>query len=355
MPRPLNEQTVVVTGASSGFGRGAAILLGRRGANVVLAARDEAALNEVAEAVEAAGGRALAVPTDVADWPQVERLADAAVGRFGRIDTWVNNAGIGIGGSIEEVSVEELDRLVRVNLMGQVHGVKAALPHMKRQGSGAFINIGSVAGVRSFPLQTMYSATKHAVKAFTEGLRLELQREEGDYHVTYIAPTAFNTPFFPSARTKFGTQMAPPPPVYDPELVSESIVFAAEHPRRDIFCGGAAKVFDVLQRISPGFVDWMMTRGDKIFKDQISDIPDGGPGNLFDPPRGPRTFRGPYVDQAKETSPYTKAFEWHPFLKPLALGAAALGIVALLGGSSNGKHAARKIGKAAEEAADSLT
>src|SRR4051812_31797926 len=114
MLRPLNEQTIVLTGASSGFGREAAILFGRRGANVVLAARDEGALREVADEIERVGGHALVVPTDVADWPQVERLAGAAVERFGRIDTWVNDAGIGILGPVEEVSVEELDRLLRV-------------------------------------------------------------------------------------------------------------------------------------------------------------------------------------------------------------------------------------------------
>jgi NADP-dependent 3-hydroxy acid dehydrogenase YdfG/formylmethanofuran dehydrogenase subunit D len=167
MPRPLGEQTVVIPRASSGFGREAAILMGKRGANTVLAARDQAALNEVAAEAERAGGHALAVPTDVADWPQVERLAAAAFERFGRLDTWVNNAGIGLGGMIADQEVAEIARLVHVNLMGQVHGVKAALPYMKKQGGGAFINVGSVAGVRTFPLQTMYCASKHAVKSFT--------------------------------------------------------------------------------------------------------------------------------------------------------------------------------------------
>lgn len=330
MPRPLGEQTVVITGASSGFGREAAILMGRRGASLVLAARDEAALKEVAAEVERSGGRALVVPTDVAEWPQVERLARAAVDHFGRIDTWVNDAGIGIGGTIEDTTVEEIDRLIRVNLMGQVHGVKAALPYMKRQGSGAFINVGSVAGVRTFPLQTAYCASKHGVKALTEGLRLELDREPGDYHVTYIAPAAINTPFFPDARSKFGTEVEPPSPVYDPEVVAESIVFAAENPRRDIFVGGGGKLFDILQRISPPMVDWLMTRGDMIFKEQVSDRPKIGPGNLTRPPAHPREVRGPHPEKAHSTSYYTKIFEWHPALKPVALGVAALGAVALV-------------------------
>jgi len=334
MPRPLSEQTVVITGASSGFGRRAAVLMGGRGANVVLAARDESALKEAAAEVERAGGDTLVVVTDVAEWPQVERLAKEAVDRFGRIDTWVNNAGIGIGGLIEEVSVEELERLLRVNVMGQVHGVKAALPIMKRQGSGAFINVGSVAGVRTFPLQTMYCATKHAVKAFTEGLRLELQREKGDYHVTYIAPAAINTPFFADARSKFGAELEPPPPVYDPEVVAESIVFATENPRRDIFIGGGGKLFDVLQRISPPLMDWMLSVGDQGIKSQMSDRPKAGAGNLFDPPARHREVRGTHAPKTNSTSYYTKIFEWHPALKPVALGLAALGVVALVRGSA---------------------
>jgi NADP-dependent 3-hydroxy acid dehydrogenase YdfG len=336
MPRPLEEQVVVLTGASSGIGREAAGLFGRRGAAVVLAARDEVALKEVAREVELAGGRALAVPTDVADWKQVEALAAAAVGYFGRIDTWVNDAGVSIGGTVEATELAEIERIFRVNVLGTIHGVKAALPHMSAEGGGTIINVGSVAGVRAFPIQAVYSATKHAVKGLTEGLRLELWKKGGDFHVTYIAPAAINTPLFEQARTKFGTQVAPPPPIYDPRIVAESIVFAAEHPRRDIFVGGAAKMFDVMERISPELTDWLLTRNDRIFRDQISDLPPEGPDNLFEPPPAPRTIRGGYGGRTHPTSWYTRIFEWHPVLKPMALGAVALGVAALFSGR-NGK------------------
>ncbi len=204
MPRPLAEQVVVLTGASSGIGRAAAGLFGERGASVVLAARDADALREVAREVELAGGRALAVPTDVGDWPQVEALARAAVDHFGRIDTWVNDAGVAIGGTVEATEVAEVERIFRVNVLGVIHGVKAALPYMTTQRAGTIINVGSVAGVRAFPIQSVYSATKHAVKGLTEGLRLELWKKDGDFHVTYIAPAAINTPLFAESRTKFG-------------------------------------------------------------------------------------------------------------------------------------------------------
>ncbi len=288
MPRPLEEQVVVLTGASSGIGREAATLLGQRRASVVLAARDGDALNEVAREVELAGGRALAVPTDVGDWPQVEHLAHAAVDHFGRIDTWVSDAGIAQGGMVEAVEIPEIERIFRTNVLGVIHGVKAALPHMERQRCGTFINIGSVAGVRAFPVQSIYSATKHAVKGFTEGLRLELWKKGGDYHVTYIAPTSIDTPLFEQSRTKFGTQLGPPPPIYDPGIVAESIVFAAENPRRDVFVGGAAKAFDVLERISPAMTDWILMKNGIIEK-QITERPRDEPDSL----EGHRPARGP--------------------------------------------------------------
>jgi short-subunit dehydrogenase len=332
MPRPLNEQVVVLTGASSGIGREAASLFGERGAAVVLAARDEAALRDVAAEIAQVGGRAHVVPTDVAEWPQVERLAREAVEHFGRIDTWVNNAGVAMGGAVHETEVAEIERIIRVNLIGVIFGIKAAIPQMKRQGGGTIINIGSVAGVRAFPIQSVYSATKHGVKGITEALRLELWREPGEFHVTYIAPAAINTPLFPQARTKLATQLGAPRPIYVPRIVAESIVFAAEHPRRDIFVGGGAKLFDVLERISPAFVDWFVTRGDRIYKEQVSDRPKNGPDNLFQTPAGLRYVRGIHGDQAHSTSLYTRIFEWHPALKPVALGAVALGAAALLRG-----------------------
>jgi short-subunit dehydrogenase len=338
MPKPLEQQTVVITGASSGFGREAAVLFGRRGANVVLAARDGEALREVAREVEAAGGRARAVPTDVAEWDQVRRLAEAAVARFGGIDTWVNNAGVSLGGLVEDCEVEEIERLIRVNFLGQIHGVKAAWPHMKARKQGAFINVGSIAGTRTFPLQTVYSASKAGVRGFTEGLRLELRREPGEFHVTYIAPGSIDTPIFPDSRSKFGTQLRPPRPVYDATTVAESIVFAAEHPRRDILVGGGAKMFEVLQRISPSFVDWFIGFRDAGIKEQTSDRP-SGPDNLFTPPPGPRRVDGDYPERRYATSLYTKVFEHRPLLKPIAVGALAVGAVALIRASARPRRA----------------
>jgi NAD(P)-dependent dehydrogenase (short-subunit alcohol dehydrogenase family) len=216
MLRPLGEQVVVLTGASSGIGRVTAVEFGRRGASVVLAARNEQALQAAAREVEAAGGRAHVVVTDVADAAQVSRLAEEAARRFGRIDTWVNNAAVSEYGTIEQISLEEIERIVAVNLLGTIYGIKAALPHLRRAGGGAIVNVGSVLSDRAVPLQSTYCATKHAVKGFTEAVRMELERERAGIHLTLIKPAVINTPYYNHARTRMRVEPRAMFPVYEP-------------------------------------------------------------------------------------------------------------------------------------------
>src|SRR5688572_25156989 len=199
MARAISEQVVVITGASSGIGRETALLFGRQGASVVLAARNEEALREVAQQIESEGGRAHVLPTDVAEWTQVERLAKGAVKTFGRIDTWVNDAGVAEYATVEQMTIEEIDRIIKVNLMGEIYGMKAALPHLKSQEQGTIINVSSVLGVRSVPLQAAYCAAKHGVNAFGEALRMEMEHEGSSVTVTTILPSSINTPFFEHA------------------------------------------------------------------------------------------------------------------------------------------------------------
>ena len=196
MMRPLLEQVVVITGASSGTGRRAAIAFGEAGAAVVLAARNEEALLEAASEVQRAGGRALVVVTDVADWRQVPALAQAAIDQFGRIDTWVNNAAVSEYAMVEETSIDEINRQIQVDLLSQIHGVKAALPHMRRQQEGTIINVTSVEADRVAPLHAVYSAAKHGVKGFTAALRVELDHQSSGVNVTLILSSSTNTPFF---------------------------------------------------------------------------------------------------------------------------------------------------------------
>ena len=318
MPRPLNEQVVVITGASSGIGREAALKFGRAGACVVLAARNAEALNEVAEEIRAAGGEALPLPTDVADWTQVQQLATRAIEVFGRIDTWVNDAAVSLYATVEETDVDEFQRLAQVNYMGTVHGVKAALPHMRRQGYGVIVNIGSVESDIALPLQAAYAATKHAVKGLTNSLRIEQEHEKTGVKITLIQPSGINTPFFNHARAKTGVKPMPLPPAYKPELVADAILYTAEHPQREMYIGGAGMSFRVLQRISPALLDRFLRFRGMAFRLQQTEEPAEDGDNLYRPSEGPGRVEGDFA-QITKPSMYTRTFEFMPRLLRMAL------------------------------------
>jgi short-subunit dehydrogenase len=328
--RPISEQVVVITGASSGIGREAAVRFGERGASVVLAARNEAALGEAAKEVERLGGEAHVVVTDAAEWDQVERLAREAVDRFGRVDTWVNNAAASEYATVEEMTVEEIERQVQVILMSQLYGMKAALPYMKRQGHGTIINNASGFAKRSVPLQAAYCAAKHGIKGFADALRLELQHEKSGVNVTLLMPSSINTPFFGHARSRLGVKPRPVPPIYEPRAVAEAILFAAEHPRRDVVVGGAGKMLEVMERISPSLLDRLMLARGTMFEMQKTNQPDDGRDNLFDPVGGLGSTTGDFGRFSKSTSLYTRHLEQYPNRKRVLLGLAAAGAVALV-------------------------
>lgn len=330
MLRPLNEQVVVLTGASSGIGRATAIEFGRRGTSVVLAARNAEALEAAAREVEAAGGRALVVPTDVAVSAQVSRLAEEAVNHFGRIDTWVNDAAVSEYGTLEEISLEEIERIVQVNLLGTIYGIRAALPHLRRAGGGAIINVGSVLSDRAVPLQSTYCATKHAVKGFTESVRMELEHERAGIHLTLIKPAVINTPYYNHARTRMRVEPRAMFPVYEPSLVAEAIIHAAGHPVRDIVVGDGGKFLCVLQRISPSLVDRFMLLGGAAFKLQQRDEPPRPGDNLFTPMNETGAMTGEYTHRSTTFSPFTRHLEPYPNRKRLLLAAAAFGAFALM-------------------------
>lgn len=330
MPRKLAEQVVVITGASSGIGRETALLFARNGASVVLAARNEEGLRSVAAEIEGAGGQAQVVVTDVAQWSQVERLAQQAVDRFGRIDTWVNNAGISQYGTVEEATIEELERIIQVNLMGQIYGMKAALPHLKQRGEGTIINVSSGLGARAVPLQVAYCASKFAINGFTEGFRMELDRDKSNINLTVVLPSSVNTPLFNHARSRLGVKPMPIPLVYEPKVVAEAIVFAAEHPRRDIYAGGVGKLLQVLERLSPAFVDWYLGLGGAVFRLQKTTDPASGRDNLFEPIHEAGSTRGDFGKLAAPRSVYTSLLELHPNRKRVLLGATLAGAVVLL-------------------------
>jgi len=328
--KPVSEQVVVITGASSGIGRASALAFGARGASVVLAARNREALEHVAAQIEAGGGKAHVVVTDVSVWAQVERLAAEAISRFGRIDTWLNNAAVNEHASVVDMTIEELDRIIQVNLMGQIYGVKAALGPMRRQRSGTIINMGSAASNRAVPLHSAYVASKHGIAGFTDSIRLDLQHEKMPITVTLIQPGFLDTPFFHNARAKLnGKQSRPIPPIYAPEVVAETILFAATHPRRNLVVGGQAALAIFLDKLSPGLVDKLMLARGAGFRLQTEDKPDDRYDNLFEPTRGIGAVRGTWGDEAIESSFYTRHIECYPNRKRMLWAALGIGLVAL--------------------------
>ena len=258
--KPLDQQVIVLTGASSGIGLATAEMAAKKGAKLVLSGRSERTLGEIARRITDRGGEAIAVVADVADRAAVERVAEAAIERFGRIDTWINNAGVSIYGRLDEVSEEDSRRLFDTNFWGVVNGSLAALPHLLRQG-GALINIGSEISDAVVPLQGMYSASKHAVKGFTDALRVELEdMDQAPIVVTLIQPTAVDTPFPQHARNYMPREPKLPTPQIDPEDVAEAILDAAVDPTRSRKVGVMAKVNTAMAKAVPGLADRMAAK-----------------------------------------------------------------------------------------------
>jgi NAD(P)-dependent dehydrogenase (short-subunit alcohol dehydrogenase family) len=321
--RPLSQQTVVVTGASSGIGRCSAHEIARRGANVVLAARSESSLREVAGEVERAGGQALPVPTDVAEPESVRRLADRAVEHFGRIDTWVNDAALSEYAKVQDTTVEEFDRILRVNVLGVVAGSKAALAVMRRQREG-----GTILSWFGVPLQSADCASKGAVKNFTEALRRELKIDGSPVRICLVMPGSTNTPFFVHARSKMGVRPKPLPPTYEPETVARAIAFACESPRDQITVGAAGKLFEMMERMSSTTLDAFLTTGGMGVRTQLTNEPWDGRDNLDGPLPEKNAPRGEW-EPAIPASPYTAMVEQRSVLTA-ALGALAVGGLMLL-------------------------
>jgi short-subunit dehydrogenase len=279
--KPLDEQVMVITGASSGIGLATAEAAARRGAKVVLVARSEHTLEEIATRIRAARGEAISVAADVADRTQVERAAAAAIQRYGRIDSWVNNAGVSIYGRLDAISEEDSRRLFDTNFWGVVNGSLAALPHLQEQG-GALINVGSEVSDAVVPLQGMYSASKHAVKGFTDALRVELEdMDHAPVVVTLIQPTAVDTPFPQHARNYMPREPKLLTPQIDPEEVAEAILDAAIDPTRTRKVGMMAKVNTAMAKAVPALADKMAAK--QADRQQYDEPPREPAGTLYTP------------------------------------------------------------------------
>lgn len=281
---------VVITGASSGIGRAAALTFAREGSSVVLASRSEETLTALAHECEAAGGQALAVPTDVADGEAVERLAVAAVERFGRIDTWVNNAGVMAYGEFDEIPPDVFDRVIQTTLMGQIYGSRAALARFRKQGSGVLINVGSLWGRITSPLVSPYVVSKYGVRALSECLDHELV-DEPDIHIAMIHPAAVDTPIFENAANYLNRRLRPVWPIFEAQYVADGIVACAQNPKRDVTYGRLGRVLEIVYSLSRPLYRRAAT-GAFLGGTFGSERVDDRAGTVFEPARDPTAEGG---------------------------------------------------------------
>lgn len=334
--KPLSQQTIVITGATSGIGLCTARMAAKRGANVFAVARNEPALCELVDEIIESGGNAAYAVADVADEEALKGAADVARQQFGGIDTWVNNAGTSIYGRIMDVRTQDLRRLFDTNVWGVVHGSRIAVENLRQHG-GAVINVGSETSDAAVPLQGMYSASKHAVKGFTDALRMEVEADKLPISITLIKPTAIHTPFPENARNYLSYEPQLPPPLYAPELVAEAILHCAETPTRDFFVGGMAKVHSSMalntprlhEKMNESMIDRMQNSGEPA-KASRSD-------GLYDT-NSRLAERGARDRHVLEHSLYQRA-RLHPALTATIAVAGGVALAAWLGSRANSNSA----------------
>jgi NAD(P)-dependent dehydrogenase (short-subunit alcohol dehydrogenase family) len=329
--KPLSEQVVVVTGASSGLGRAVARLAGRRGANVVVTARNSEALDACVREIEAFGSEALAVPADCTVQDEVAQVVEQAVDRFGRIDTYVANAIVTVYAETYRYEPDELRRIMDVNFFGQVYGYWAVLPHL-RESQGTFVSIQSALAYRGIPLQGGYCASKAALRNFFESARVELLKAGWGVDISVVHPAAINTPQFDRDRQKLGKQPQPVPPIYQPEPFADAVLHCCEHPIRELPVGWGAQKLMWGQKLSPRAGDLMLLRMGWKSQHTDEDKPLDSPDNLFRTLPGDPGAHGRFDGQSRTSTLWTSLR-----LRRWLVGAAVIGAAALAGSAERGR------------------
>jgi short-subunit dehydrogenase len=352
--KKLKDQVIVLTGASSGIGLVTARMAAEQGAKLVLAARSEDALRQLCNEINQAGGQAIYVAADVSQQSDVQRIARAAIEQFGGFDTWINNAGVSIYGKLEEVPIEDMRKLFETNLWGLIYGSMEATRHLKAKG-GTIINVGSILSDITAILQTIYSASKHAVKGFTDGLRMELEMDGAPVSVTLIQPASIDTPYTVHAKNYLDREAKHAPPAYAPETVAQAILHCCTTPEREVVVGGGGRAFIGMKNWTPALFDLFMEKS--FAKQEHADYPPRPRSqNGLDQAIGSLQERGNYPGHTRETSFYTKAVTaGSPTLRTAMLVGAGVGLAAWFANArKDGRRGSAKEAKAnqpAQEAA----
>ncbi len=327
------SEVVVITGASAGVGRATVQAFAKRGAHIGLIARGKDGLEGAKRDVEAAGGKALVLPTDVADADQVEAAAVAVEREFGPIDIWVNDAMVSVFSPIKEMTADEFKRVTEVTYLGFVYGTMTALKRMLPRDAGAIVQVGSALAYRSIPLQAAYCASKAAIRGFTDSLRCELLHDKSNVHVTMVQMPALNTPQFGWVKSRLPHKAQPVPPIYQPEVAAEAIYWAAHHKRREVHVGWSTQQAIWGTKFAPGLLDRYLARTG--YEGQQTDQPADPhrPNNLWEPVDGDGAdhgAHGTFGDQSRDRSSELWATEHQDWLLAGVGIAGVAGIAALV-------------------------
>lgn len=351
------QEVVVITGASAGLGRAIAREFGRHGAAVGLIARNRERLETAKAEIEAAGGKALVLPLDVANAQEVEKAASAVEQEFGSIDIWVNNAMVSVFSPIHQMTPDEFKRVTDVTYLGVVYGTLAALSRMRKRNHGTIVQVGSALAYRSIPLQSAYCAAKHAIAGFTDSLRCELIHYRSRVHVTMVQMPALNTPQFGWVKSRLPRKAQPVPPIFEPEVGARAVYWAAHHRRRELYVGTSTLAAIYGQRIIPGLLDIYLGRTGFDSQQYDGHADPDRPNNLWESVPGNIGAHGDFDAQATPRSPELWLDSHRVWTAAAALGVIAgiFGMWSGLGGSGRNRRkdksvirrSLRRIGRAA--------
>ncbi len=335
MSTAQNAKVVVITGASAGVGRATAILFAQDGAKIALLARGRAGLEGAKRDVEAAGGQAIVIPTDMADAEAVEAAAEQAERELGPIDIWVNNAMCSVFSPVKEMKPEEYKRVTEVTYLGYVYGTLAALKRMLPRDSGSIVQVGSALAYRGIPLQSAYCASKHAIQGFCDSLRVELMHDKSNVQLCMVQLSAFNTPQFEWVKSRLKGKAQPVPPTYQPEVAAEGVHWAALNERRELIVGFPSLKAIIGNKIVPEYADWVLSR--MGYQSQQSPEPEdpSRPDNLWHPVDDEHDFgaHGRFDSCARTASPQLFGTTHRRLLSLIGAGCALAGL-ALISGRS---------------------